>query len=577
MERKEIILPNKRYAKAPEIDVQTKVGLDSTQQLLREGDRSILLDIPTLFQKERNESINYKIYGKFKMIFKNLYSGNTNYDPLLENLYLHGDGSDGNFGGYLPYDEFAFFRRDLTREISTPTDLTSSTQGTYTPNLSAIAPPNLHQNISLLDAPYHNWNIYLSYVYAQDSNYPVTFTNGSLHQTATGNVVGNGIPCEVFDEHTYYKLQCKVEHGIAANEFVLINNVAYTPNSFGDGTYLSEKYVININKSQFTSGTTLSSIITFKRCINKENISGTTCTYYVHKHKTLTNSTDYILDDLGFESPIFKDEKKLLFQNSAGVYDYLVERNRMESVVFDFKEPLVLSGLTNNLDFTPSEVYVTIVFRNGSGFFKYPPKIGYRFNLHDTWVDNQFSGSTANETGISGTSFTKSGFTFTSGNTIPVGTTLVGAFVEYNPITRTERIVSEALHKITNDPAIFDFGQTSGSNYTNSSVANPFGYMYQPHHRVKLRQLSPYLETYNGTNIDNLPDNAEFDTTKNVWTWHDVYDPGFIDDEGNGVDYPFVNGCHYIKNDFNFYLRNEKEFINKVNGPTKFGTNNTDC
>ena len=47
----------------------------------------------------------------------------------------------------------------------------------------------------------------------------------------------------------------------------------------------------------------------------------------------------------------FEDEKKLVFENSVGDNDVLVERNRMESVLYDFKEPLKLSGLTNNLGF----------------------------------------------------------------------------------------------------------------------------------------------------------------------------------------------------------------------------------
>ena len=31
------------------------------------------------------------------MIFRNMYSGYTDYKPLARNLYLYGDGSDGNF------------------------------------------------------------------------------------------------------------------------------------------------------------------------------------------------------------------------------------------------------------------------------------------------------------------------------------------------------------------------------------------------------------------------------------------------------------------------------------------------
>ena len=49
------------------------------------------------------------------------------------------------------------------------------------------------------------------------------------------------------------------------------------------------------------------------------------------------------MDSIGFESPVFRDEKKMLFQNSFFQEDVVVERNRMESVLFDFKQPLIES------------------------------------------------------------------------------------------------------------------------------------------------------------------------------------------------------------------------------------------
>ena len=102
----------------------------------------------------------------------------------------------------------------------------------------------------------------------------------------------------------------------------------------------------------------------------------------------------------------------------------------MESVLFDFKDSFLLTGLTNNLGYTPTEVYVTTIFRNGSGYFNYPPKIGYKFNFHNEWIDKVFTGTSENI--LSGTTYTVSGVTFTSGYTLPVGTSgLTGAFVEY--------------------------------------------------------------------------------------------------------------------------------------------------
>jgi hypothetical protein len=98
-----------------------------------------------------------------------------------------------------------------------------------------------------------------------------------------------------------------------------------------------------------------------------------------------------------------------------------------------------------------------------------------------------------------------------------------------------------------------------------------------------LRQLSPYIETSNTNDIFNLPENARYFEDEGLWKWRDVYDMGFIDIDGYGVNYPFINNIHYIKNDINFYLRNEQRYTNKQDGVFGFNNNNdnglnlTDC
>ena len=77
MEKKKLILPSKKFFGAIDEDLNLKINLDESKNLLREGDRTILLDTSVLFSKERNESTYYKVHGKLKMVFRNLYSGST--------------------------------------------------------------------------------------------------------------------------------------------------------------------------------------------------------------------------------------------------------------------------------------------------------------------------------------------------------------------------------------------------------------------------------------------------------------------------------------------------------------------
>ena len=580
-EKKEIILPSKRYANADEQELSIKLNLETSESLLRVGERDIILDVAKLYDDERNKSTNYKIFGKMNMVFRNMYSGNTQYGYLNERLYLVGDGSNNDFTGFIPYDEFAFLRRDIYRQTTViPTGTTLG--GEYSPVTTTVGSTD-HTTITAMSAPYQNWNIYLSYAYTGDTQYPMKYSlsGGTTYEF----VASDGIPFRVTSNTKTFTLTSPVPHGMVAGEYVIINSKPYYVNNVGNEIFDSENYVIVLNKSQFGTPDLLTdgTVVLGKRCLDRNNLTGTTSTYYVRKHKTLTDIGDYILDNVGFENPIFEHERKLLIENSNGVNDVVVERNRPEAVLFDFKEPLVLSGLTNNLGFTPTEVYVTTIYRNGNGYFDYPPKVGYKFNFHDTWVDEHFDGNASKETNISGVTFSHSGYTFTSGATLPIGSELVGAFVEYNKKELRERVISETFHKIYNPIAIFDYGQTDHTIYSGATNTNPIGLYYQAHHKIKLRELSPYLETAKTNQIYNLPENTVYDKDENVWRWRDLYTHGYIDPDGFGTNFPYVNNIHYIKNEINLYLRNERYYTNKQNGVASFNsrtntnTNNIIC
>ena len=582
-ENKEIILPSKRYANADEEELSIKLNLETSESLLRLGDRDIILDVAKLYDDERNKSVNYKIFGKMNMVFRNMYSGNTEYEYLKERLYLVGDGSNNDFTGFIPYDEFAFLRRDLYREvIVTPTGNTLGNDVYTTTGVTINTSGSTeHTTITAMNAPYQNWNIYLTYAYDSDGDYPMKYslTGGTTYEFTASE----GIPFRVTNNAKTFTLTSPVPHGLSDGEHVILNSKPYYVNSTGNEIYDSENYVIILNKSQFELADLLTDgeVVLGKRCLDRNNITGTTSTYYVRKHKTLTGIDDYILDNVGFENPIFEHERKILVENSKGTNDVIVERNRPESVLFDFKEPFVLSGLKNNLGFTPTEIFVTTIFRNGNGYFDYPPKVGYKFNFHDTWVDEHFDGDISKETNIDSGKFTNSGYTFTFGEELQTGTTLVGDFVEYNKKELKERVISNTFHKIYNPTNIFDYGQTDDTIYSGATKTNPIGLYYQAHHRVKLRELSPYLETAKTNQIYNLPENTVYDSDENIWRWRDLYSHGYIDSDGIGTNFPYVNNIHYIKNEINLYLRNERYYTNKQNGVASFNsrtnTNNLIC
>ena len=569
---KNILSPLYRFAGSENYDTQIRISFEEEKNLLKNDDRDVVLNLSQQFYDEKNSCYNYKIFGKIRMIFRNLYYGESKYEYLREKLSLLPNQDTGSWDGYIPYNEYAFLRNDVYHEETIIPSM--NTLLNFSGFTVMATGDTRHTTITTIDAPKYNWNFYLSYVYTHDENYPMKYTLSGETQPHISFVASDGIVFRVEENDYYYILTSPVKHGMNEGEYVIISGNPYFINSVGNEVYNSEFYTLYISKAQIT-GETFNTLVTGKRCTDINNISDNTSQYYVHKHKTLTDINSYIIDNIGFESPIFEDEKKVISVNSSGINDIVVERNRMESIIYDFSKPFVLSGLTNNLGYTPNEIYLTTIFRNGDGYYLYPPKIGYSFNFHDSWVDLHFSGNTSSETGITGSIFNRTGdtgtvYTFMSGNTIPIGTSLYGDFIEYIPNELKERVISETFHKITINPTIFDHGQTDSLTYSGATEDNPIGLYYQTHYPIKLRELSSYVETSNTKNILNLPDNAKYFPNEKLWKWRDVFDLGYINEDGNNVDFTYMNDMLYVHRDINFYLRNEKQFKNKKDGIIKF-------
>lgn len=557
---KKIILPNKLFFNSQNEEQSINIKLNNDNSLLREGDRNIVLDLNDIYSDERNNSNKYKIYGKLKMIFSNEYTGTTSYNHLKNNLYLNGDGSDNIWEGSLPYNEFSFVRNDYIRLVN-----------------DNIIGDNNHILINQIENKYFNWGLFLSYCFDNDVNFDLNYKYNISDNISFKS--GDGIPFIVEEYLQYYKLISPINHNIKKNEFLLISEEyinaneterCFLINDVGDETYKSDEKILLIYKSQIKYP--LPSIILGKRCLNKNDIKNTTSNYYVQKLKILTNEDEYDIEKLEIESPIWSNEKKILYKNFSNVENVLVEKNRMESIIFDFKKPFILENLKNNLGHTPTEIYLTIINKNRNGLFDYPPKVGYKFNFHDDWVDNNF-----NNENLTFNEIIKENIKFKIGNEIKKNDEIYGNFMEYNEFELKETLLSNSYHKLMIPKEIFNYNQDETTFYNGVDSGNTVGLFYQNHYKIKLREESPYIEYSDSNNILNLPENLVYSESEKKWKWRDLYQHGFIDQDGFGTDYPFLNGCHYIKNDLNFYLKNEMNYKNKQNNIKTFNDFKLNC
>jgi len=113
------------------------------------------------------------------------------------------------------------------------------------------------------------------------------------------------------------------------------------------------------------------------------------------------------------------------------------------------------------------------------------------------------------------------------------------------------------------------------------------GYIYRPHYRLKIREFDTIITRIDDTNgDDNIPSYATLDSSRtlrvpdystsrtsppdmtssdgnyrditiNTYKYRRLLDIGETSIVGDGVDYPFKSGAHYLYSDLNFFLQRQ--------------------
>jgi|688.fasta_scaffold73982_3 hypothetical protein len=555
-----IVLGSLRYKSAPNTDLAYQLPLSQTTKEIIGYERNSDINLQQVFDDERQASTIFRPTAKFSLIFKNAYSGKTNYVPFENNLYYlnaaqaaaqqcaTGPASVA-WTGLPQYQEFDFIRTDY--------NLSGYTQ-----------PPNNHLFFVPKSANCYNWNFYMSYAYDNDYNKNMQVIDKLTNQTITW-VSGDGIPFVVdrikYDGQNLISFRCPMKHGLSEGESVqLSSNFTYLGDrifqvySLGVGTQDSDLYVFNLVDIGYTGSTFNNGLTgTFKRVIIDRYSADTISKYYVRKHKILTNPEDAVMAKAAFEENIFGISKKY---ESSGYTPNKVARVSIkegaQSYTLSFNNDVSIEPLLDNQKRPITELFFTVMWKGYFGWTTGKLKQGWEFNvtsnptnkypnswwsLFNTLSDTQFT--TGTWTGPFGNNFNYV-------NSLKYDDTLDGDFCEWNDFEQSERVISELYHKFIFNPAYFNIG-TAPPPYT---VTNPFGYYYKPHHMITTRVYSDYIEGGDIKNVVGIPNYAHFSTTQNEFIWRDIYSYGFIDTRGRGVDYPFLNGAHYPTSTYIFRI-----------------------
>ena len=550
-----IIESTQRYKGAPLTDQQMTIPFVQKSKDLVEFDRSVDLNLAAVFDEERQQSFTFRPVAKFMTVFENALSGSSTYTPFRDNLYYTNAVENarsfypsGNYPSVPPqpinnnvawdglpqYPEFDLIRTD--------------------PNVSGYTFGNgRHLDFKSVSATTYNWSHYLSYAYTNDYNKQMYTIDPETNISWTW-IASQGLPYLIVAgsdlETRTIIFKCPVVHGLSVGEFVQLSS-NYNGNSFfqvstlGDGRSGSENYIFGIRNVGYT-GTTFLTLNqgTFKRVLNVANSADTISEYYVRKHKILTSPECAVLVNAGYEQNVYFNKQKCEVKS-------LTPNQRKRTSVKEGSRSYTLSfncdvntlELLDNQRRPISELYFTTIWR---GYFGWTQKLkqGWYFNTYldqgkpQIWWDqnNPDSSTTINQSQY--TSLLGQG-PFYYNDLLMSGDTIDGDYCEWNNFEQLERVISLYQHKITYNENWFSLSATTLTSN------NQYGYFYQPHRSVQIRAFSDYIEEGSASNVVGIPDYAYYSTTNALFRWRDLYPYGYIDTDGIGVDYPYLNDAQY--------------------------------
>lgn len=546
-----IIPSDLTYQSAPAIDKSIQLSLEQQSQSLVEYERTANVSLAEVYNNERQNCTIFRPTFKMTYVYDNVLTGTTNYTYFRNNLW-YVNPSSSTFSniwfGYPQYYEFDFMRDDLT---------------------------NTHIGYKSVSAYSYNWDYY--FTYPSQNLYTKRITaniNGSFFDWN----VSDGIPFKIKrneeNGNGLISFECICPHGLTVGESVEIlvngsvykyrNESIYEVFSLGNQKLNSDSHVFNIYDIGYTGNTFFEGMIgTFKRIANASIPTETKSEYYIRQHKVVLTTDEIILTKSGFEKNPFKDDIKIeLSSITPNQVTRISQKSSSNSYTFTGRKDVNISSLLDNQKRPVTELFLTIINKGYSGFFNKPfsnsgLKQGWEFNITATnnswWSDD----NTLSRTNVTTSSYQKADGvtrTFYYNNTLAVGDLIDGDLCEWNNFNQEERVCSNYYQKIKYNQDLF--------RTTETQTTNGPGYYYKSHNPMTLRVFSDYVETGNVEEVTGIPNYSYYSVANQEFMWRDLYEYGFIDSEGRGVDYPFMNNAQYPFKDFIFKLIPDNEGYN---------------
>jgi hypothetical protein len=236
-----------------------------------------------------------------------------------------------------------------------------------------------------------------------------------------------------------------------------------------------------------------------------------------------------------------------------------------------FNEDIDVSDLTDNLGRPLSELYFTTIKTDSNNLFTNissgieTPFIGNLLNsdiethLRDVPAINRIHNGT--------TPFIS--HTPLESNVLITDSVFYGDLVEYNINDLLEVTLAVVSHRFNtkNRETVSNFSYVTGPPLTGGGQPQTKnidlgprheGYFYSPHNLIKIRNFSNYIETGDEFTGD-LPTYA-VNLGDGQYKWRDLINIGFNESDATPLNYPFLNGVHYMYNNNCMHIRRQDPF-----------------
>jgi hypothetical protein len=518
MENRKYRLNSASSQRAVNEDTFDKVHLESKSNLVPMGETNKVINVGEQFNSERQDSKYYRITGSFNALFNNTLfntTGTNSWTTFNQDAFRvvpNGDVNDNSDdltyreavskywmenNGWFGYND----PNPANQKLCTWVDMEPRRE------LFSLTPKNLVKN----------WELTITYptkLGGMEGDYFHPIVNGGLFLIDVFQTV--------IGERNMLTFATPVKHNLKQGDAVDLSGLLINDGSSTLSPYNGQYSVIRLGKDNgdekeyYFSVDIEELIATDSNSRMSKMVNGRKSSYYVRVFtKIKTQFTNVIEDDdyeiypLAFGQTIYEDKAQQ----------------------FVFNEDIDISDLRDNLNRPLSEIYLTIVKTSDNGFT--PIKSGVKMPLFTNAASNN---------GLSDvnriTNDVDSHIPLDE-NVLIDNETFYGDVVEYSVFELKETVLGDVYHRFNT------FNRESGGNVDGINLGRRYeGYMYKPHHRIKIREYSNYIEQGNFSTLSK----PSYATSLNDgrYIWRDLLDIGLNDTQETYLDYPFLNGSHYI-------------------------------